>query len=295
MTGDAAPLRQVGLAIRLLAILLLPAGPALAAPAMWSVAVGGSEITLYGTIHTLPPGTDWLTPAARQRFDAADTLVVETIIPDDRFALAALLDELGTSRRLKPVVTRVAPADRKRLPAAAASAGVPLLALDRMKPWLVAITLSEATLRAKGVTAENGVEAALAVRARAAGRPIVGLETVEQQLRFFDALPDPDQRALLSATLDEIADPAAADQVIGAWRRGDVDVIASDFDRDARATPTLRRVLLTDRNTRWANWIAGVLKRPGKLFLAVGAGHFAGRDGLIAMLQARGLRPVRVE
>ncbi len=276
-------------------LVLLPM-PALAAPAMWSVAVGGAEITLYGTIHTLPPGVDWLTPAARQRFDAADTLVVETIIPDDRFALGALLSDLGTGKQLKPVLARIGPADRKRLPQAAANAGVSMLALDRMKPWLIAITLSEATLRAKGITAENGVEQALTVRAKAAGRPIVGLETVEQQLRFFDGLPAADQRALLSATLDELADPdVGADKLIAAWQRGDVEAIERDFDQDARATQTLRRVLLVDRNTRWANWIATVLKRPGKLFLAVGAGHFAGPDGLIARLRARGLNPVRIE
>lgn len=277
-------------------IALLLAGPLAAAPAMWVVRDADTEVTLYGTIHTLPQGTDWLTPAAAARFDAADSLVLETIIPDDRFELASAVANLGINPTLKPIAERVAPRDKTRVAAAAASAAVPMLALDRMKLWLAAITLSEANLRADGFTAEAGAEATFTARAKAAAKPIVGLETIEQQLGYFNAVPEADQKALMTATLDEIGDAKAETAaLLAAWQRGDVDRIARDFARDARATPTLTRVLLTDRNARWATWIAGVMKRPGKVFVAVGAGNFGGPDGLIARLTAMGLHVERVE
>ena len=165
-----------------------------------------------------------------------------------------------------------------------------------MKTWLAAITLSQSALEAQGLSTASGVEPALTARAKAGSKPVIGLETVEQQLRYFDALPDADQTALLTATLDEMKTMKAdTDRLVGLWQAGDIEAIARDFAREARASPTLERVLLTERNARWANWIGGVLKQPGHIFVAVGAGHFGGPHGLIAMLKARGLAVERVE
>jgi hypothetical protein len=54
-------------------------------------------------------------------------------------------------------------------------------------------------------------------------------------------------------------------------------------------------VLLTRRNARWAEWIDARLDRPGTVFLAVGAGHLAGRDSVQAMLEKRGIKAKRVQ
>ena len=278
----------------LLALLL--ASPVAAAPGMWLVRDGDTEIALFGTVHALPKGEAWMTPALKARFDAADTLVLETVIPDDPFALAPLLAEIGLRPGLKPLTERVSAAVRPRLAPAAATAGLPLAALDRMETWLAAITLSEATLRSMGIVSDSGVEPALTARARAAKKAIVGLETPEQQLRYLDSLPEADQAAMLEATLDDLKVARAdTERLLGLWRAGDVETIAQEFAREAKASPLLTKVLLTDRNARWADWISGVMKRPGKVFLAVGAGHFGGPDGLLTLLKARGLTVERVD
>jgi uncharacterized protein YbaP (TraB family) len=51
-----------------------------------------------------------------------------------------------------------------------------------------------------------------------------------------------------------------------------------------RDTPELAKILLTDRNARWAKWIEARLQKPGTVFLAVGAGHLAGADSVQAFL-----------
>lgn len=275
---------------------LLSATPALAKPAMWVVRDADTQITLYGTVHALPPGIDWLSPAAAARFDAAGSLVLEAIIPEDRFAIAPIVAQLGIRPGLKPLAARVPAAVAVRIGPAAAQAGVPLMVLDRMKTWLAAVTLDQAALEREGVVTSKGVEPALTERARGENKPVVGLETVEQQLRYFDALPDADQTALLVATLDEAGQAKGeAARLVALWQAGDVDTIARDFGKEARASPTLNRVLLVERNARWTDWIAGVMRQPGKVFVAVGAGHFGGADGLIARLKARGLSVERVE
>ncbi len=270
-------------------------GPGRAAPAAWVVRDADTQITLFGTIHALPAGTDWLAPAVAARLDAADTLVVEAVIPDDPAVLAPMVTRLGTATAGKPLAARLPRASRERLRRLVAETGVPMATLDGMKTWLAAITLADASLAKAGISAANGVEPALLARARAAAKPIIGLETAAEQLGFLDGLPEVDQRIMLAATIDDAATARAdADAALALWQKGDVDGIARDLAEEAKASPTLRRVLLTDRNRRWADWVVGVMKRPGAVFVAVGAAHLGGPDGLLAMLKARGLVVERV-
>ena len=273
--------------------LLLFAVPALAAPKAWVIRDGDTEITLFGTIHALPKGVDWLSPAVAARLDAADSLVLEAILPDDPAVLMPIIARIGMPAGLKPMAQRLPAAVLPKLTAAAVAAGVPMAALDRMESWLAAVTLGDAVLTGLGVTSESGVEPALTARAKARRKPIIGLETLEQQLGFFDGLPQADQTAMLVSTIDDVATAKADMAAITAlWMAGDVEAIARDFDAETRATPLLRQRLVTGRNARWAEWLAGVMKTPGKHFVAVGAGHLGGADGLLALLRARGLTVV---
>lgn len=281
---------------RLAGLLLLVAAPAAAAPGAWEVRDADTRITLFGTIHALPKEEAWLVPALAARLDAADTLVIEAIIPEDKYALAPVVAEIGLKDGLKPLAQRVPAEAGGRLAAAMLATGLPTAALDRMKTWLAAITLGEAGLRAMGITSDSGVEPALEARARAARKSVVGLETPEQQLRYFDALPEADQVAMLEATLADLAVAKVdTERLIAYWRAGDIDAIAREFDKEAKASPLLKTVLLTSRNRRWADWVAGVMKRPGKIFMAVGAGHLGGPEGLLALLRARGLAVTPVD
>ncbi len=269
---------------------LLVAAPVAAAPALFVVRDADTEITLFGSVHALPKGENWQSPRILGRFEAADTLVLEAVMPEDPLALAPVVQRLGFVQGGKPLAARIAPEFAGKLAPAAAASGVPIAALDQMATWLAAVTLSEASFAAMGLSPADGVEPTLTARAKAAKKPIIGLETAEQQLGFLAGLPEADQVKMLEATLDDVA---AAKQetakLMAAWRAGEVETIARDFARETRASPVLQATLLTNRNRRWADWMVGVMKRPGKLFVAVGAGHIGGPDGLVAMLKARGL------
>jgi uncharacterized protein YbaP (TraB family) len=275
---------------------LLVAAPALAKPGLWVIRDGDTEVTLFGTVHALPKGTDWLSPAIARQLGSANSVVLETIIPDDPAAMAAIVAELGLSPGLKPLAKRLPPDAAANVAPLAIEAGVPPAALDRMETWLAALTLSQAALARLGITGESGVEATIMFRAKAAHQPLVGLETPEQQMRYLDSLPEADQVVMLTAALSDVGDAKAeTDRLMALWMAGDVDGLAKAFAEEAAGSPRLQKVLITDRNARWADWIAGVLKQPGKVFMAVGAGHFGGEDGLLALLKAKGLTVERIE
>ena len=274
---------------------LLAAVPAAAEPAMWRVHSATTDITLFGTVHALPPGTDWLSPRIAARLDAADTLVLETVLPDDPAGLQPLVAALGLKPGLPPVAARVAPSKRAALLAGVSALGLSAGQLDGMKTWLAAIAIGDGAVSQLGFSPTDGVEPALTARMRAAHKPVIGLETPEAQLRIFDSLSETDARALLDATVDDLK--TARDDtnaLVAYWQAGEVDALAADFDKDFRATPALARALLANRNTAWAEWIAARLAVPGNVFVAVGAGHLGGPGSVVALLRAKGLTVERV-
>jgi uncharacterized protein YbaP (TraB family) len=279
-----------------LVLVLALATPAAAKPALWVVRDADTEITLFGTVHALPKGVDWLTPAITQRLGTAGSVVIEAKPPEDPLALATAVAEFGMPPGQKPMAKRLPPEDAKRLATVATETGVPLDGLDRMETWLAALTLSQASLARLGITSDEGVEPVILMRATAAKQPIVGLETMEQQLRYLDTLPEEDQLAMLKSAIADVPEAKSeTDRLTALWQAGDIDGLAKAFAEDSEGSPRLQKVLITDRNIRWVNWIEGVMRSPGKVFIAVGAGHFGGEDGLIALLKARGLTVERVE
>lgn len=281
--------------IAALLVALSPAAAAQAAPALWAVKDADTTIYLFGTIHALPKETQWFDGAIRQAFDKSDTVILETLAPRNEAELAPVVMSLGFSAGQPPLADRVAPTERPRLDKAAREAGLSPASLNAMETWLATVTLSAQQLSKLGLDPKLGVEKMLTAKAEAAGKKLVGLETVAQQMGFLDTLPEADQRAYLSATLKEWpAMKAKLGELVGYWTAGNVEALGKAMNEDVSETPKLTKVLLSDRNARWADWIRNRMAQPGTVFLAVGAGHLAGPDSVQTILSKRGLKAERL-
>ena len=265
-------------------------------PALWKIADSDTTIYLFGTIHMLPKGLEWRTPAIDKAIAASDTLYLETTLGNDVGASAQAMMKLAISPGLPPIVERVPPDKRDAFRKMIADAGVPEAALDRMETWAAALTLLAVSYRKMGLATEAGVERTLAARYEGAKKPIKGLETVEQQFGYFDNLSEAAQRALLVGMIDKPEETQAEFQkMLDAWKRGDVDAIARTFNSETALSPELRDVLMKRRNAAWADWLEQRMQQPGTVMVAVGAGHLAGNDSVQRLLQARGLRATRLQ
>ena len=266
----------------------------LARPALWRLRDRDTTIYLFGTIHALPENLRWHTRPLDRALASADEIVMEVSPADLNAGAIQAMQTIGLAQNLPPIIERV-PADRRaRLAELIRQSGLPAPIFDRLKTWAAAIALISAGFQRIGLAADRGIETSLA--SAAGDRPATGLETAREQLGFLDSLSEESQRALLaSATDDDSQGREEFDAMLDAWSRGDVAGIARTFNTDETMTPELRRVLLTQRNARWAGWIEQRLARPGTAFIAVGAGHLAGPDSVIADLEARGLRVERVQ
>lgn len=264
--------------------------PIEARPALYRLQDTDTTIWLLGTVHVLPARVHWETPAIIDAERAADTLVTELPAIDPALA-GETFARIGTGSGLPPIVERVPPAIRPRLKALAARVHLSLDDLNGLKSWAAALTLSAAVARTDSdAAAAAGVDAVIGERL--AGKPRIGLETLSGQLGLFDALTEADQRRLFA---DAVTSDGGYRATLDAWAKGDDARIAALVARPFADAPVIEAVLLTRRNARWAAWIAARMAIPGRVLVAVGAGHLAGPKSVIARLRAGGWKVARVQ
>ncbi len=274
-----------------------PAAPRPAEPALWVVSDADTTIYLFGTIHLLPKGIDWQHGKLSDALAKSDELVIETIVDEKNpMQFNSAINALAFGSTLPPLRERVDADKRDELDAAVTAGGLPPTAYDRMETWSVAVLLLGAKFRKIGLAPEDGVESILRKRFAEKNKPVEGLETMVEQLGYFDRLPEDAQRALLEGVIVPDEDMSTDfGSMLDAWRTGDVEKIAKTFDKDLAESPPLRDGLMVQRNRNWANWVEQRMARPGSVMVAVGAGHLAGTDSVQRYLETKGFEVRRVQ
>ncbi|WP_374524262.1 TraB/GumN family protein [Sphingopyxis sp.] len=269
---------------------------AAAKPGMWTVKDADTTIYLFGTVHVLKPGLGWFDGAVKKAFDKSDELVLEMVLPEDQAEAAKVTMPLAMDKSGTTLSAKLDPDALKAYQAALTSLGVPVAAFDAFKPWFAAVTLSVLPLTKLGYDPTQGAEMQLTAAAKTATKPISGFETLEEQLGFFDALPEDGQIAFLNATVKDVDKLGPQlDTMVTLWSKGDTVNLANTMNESMSATPELTKILLWDRNARWADQIKARLDKPGTVFVAVGAGHLAGQKSVQDYLKERGLKVTRVQ
>jgi uncharacterized protein YbaP (TraB family) len=140
-----------------------------------------------------------------------------------------------------------------------------------------------------GFNPAYGIETHLMELAQSDGKEILGFETMRQQLEFLDGLSPEAQRDMLIQALSEGEDmPDMMDEMIAAWRRGDVAFMEESLLSDMQDYPELNRVIVVDRNIDWTNQIEELLDDQADYLIVVGALHLIGDEGVPGLLESRG-------
>ncbi len=257
---------------------------------LWQVEGAGNRVYLLGSVHLLRPADYPLPDEIYAAYADAEILVMELDLDDlDRAAMAEMIAALGGIADGGSLAALLGDADYRRATALAQSADIPLDSLESVEPWLAAITIEQLLLTRLGFDPALGIENHLAGRAAQDGKEIHGLETLRQQLGAFDGLSLETQRRLLLGTLEESAAmPALMEEILRAWRTGDVESLASIMLADMRDEPELYRALVVSRNRAWTTDIEALLDDDEDYLVVVGALHLVGPDGVPQMLERRG-------
>jgi uncharacterized protein len=249
-----------------------PASSADADPAIFVVRDSDTTVYIFGTFHALDARTEWFNDEVKEAFDKSDELVLETLLPE------------GPP---KPGTTLAAPPAPLRMPVASSAS---FLATTRM-----AISAG----RSQGMQASNGADMVLRRIAEDQGKPVEGLESLQSQLNMFSRMP-----ATAPAAAPRPGSPVAAAPMASlsksmaemqfAWKRGDQSVFVRMLGQVERSSPDMYRMMFVERNAHFAQWIAGRMQKPGTIFVAIGAGHLAGKDSVLVRLAERGIESSRL-
>ena len=262
-------------------------------PALWQVQRGELNGWLFGTIHVLPKGVAWDTPAIKEAMGASDRLILEAADLQDEQKTLGLFEKMGRSPGLPPLEKRVPDGEKAALSKAMADGGTNSQLLSGYESWAAAMLLSAASQQGLGVSQSDGVEPVLIETYKKAKKPIGGLETVERQFAAFDTLPETAQSALLVQTVHEAKGMKALyDRILTAWSKGDMEAIAKEDKVGEQPDPVVEEAILVARNRDWVKAIEPMKGRP---FIAVGAGHLTGRENLIELLKTQGYTITRVQ
>lgn len=274
---------------------------------LWRIdRVGAPPSFLFGTMHVSDPRVVTLGAAARRAFDGARTLVIETTDVLDQSRMSAAMLERPELMMFTDdgTLTALLPEDERALvEAALARRGLTLASVQKMKPWIVSalVSLPGCELARKSAGAPV-LDIELAQKAEAAGKRVEGLETAISQLEAMASLPmDLHIRGLVDTLMlgDRIDD--IAETMVRIYTSGETGLFWPFFQSLLPAAPgdeasyaAFQEAMIDARNRRMADAATPILDAGGA-FVAVGALHLAGDDGLVELLREKGYALTPVE
>lgn len=267
---------------------------------LWTVEKPGVPASyLFGTMHLTDPRVTDLTPRAQAAFDAAGTVVIETTeVLDEAKMLASLMAEpdLMMFTDDTTLMSLLSPEDQKLVAEALDRRGIPPGSVAKMKPWMLSAALA---LPACELARKEGgapmLDIKLARDAKAQGKTLEGLETVVSQMRAMASLPMDFHMKGLVETLklgDRMDD--VIETMIVLYENEDTGAFWPLFravlpagEGDDAGYAEFEEAMITSRNQVMADNAAPILDRGGA-FVAVGALHLPGPEGLVEKLRRAG-------
>lgn len=261
---------------------------------LWRAEGEHNSVYLLGSIHLLRAEDHPLPSVIYSAYDDAEVLIMELDMDDlDSADAQRLFTESGVLSDGKTLQDMMGDPHYARAVKAADAIDIPIDMLAQSEPWLAAITVEMMALYRIGFNPMLGVEMHMTSRAVKDGKPIEGLEEVQEQLQFLDGLSLPAQREMLIQTLEDGATLGATiDEMIRAWRYGDIDALESGLLDSFAEHKELHDVLVIQRNLRWVSQIDELLDDSNDYLVIVGAMHLVGADGVPNQLAEKGV-PIR--
>ncbi len=257
---------------------------------LWRVRSEKNSIYILGSIHFFKKESYPLKKSIEQAVETARKLVLEidlqSVTPEKTQQVTL---EKGLFRDGTTLQQNVAKETYESTEQRARELGIDLRAMNPLKPWLVALTLTTMKLQKLGFDPSYGVDRYLAERAKRSGKPISGLESIEFQLGLLDGLSRRDQEMMLRETLKELDQlDQGVEQIVQLWMKGDVGSVEDWLLAGMREYPDLHEKIIVERNRRWLPQIEKMITQGENAIVVVGAAHLVGREGVIELLKQRG-------
>ena len=270
----------------------------------WRVEKDGQVMNILGTMHLHDPRHGALVDRVAHQLDTADLVLVEATLQDqvDMQVYMANNPDLVSINSGPTLPELLDDATWQTLRAAAQSRGLPGFLAAKMQPWFLAMSLSIPPCAMGALLAgEVGLDGLIMERAATLNIPVAPLEAWQDTLALLSSGTQDEQLDALRASAIE---PAIHDAIITALINAYFDenmalgwhmsFVLQEFvpnltpARYAEQMATLEQQLLIERNLNWIPVIETAAATHDNLFIAFGAAHLIGEDGILNLLQNKG-------
>ena len=255
-------------------------------PLLWEMTEGenGSKTYILGTIHIGFEAADQLPKEVWERFDAAKVFVMETdLTAAQADTLERAVQPQGGS--LKAQLGKEAWGKLDQMMGGMAAQ------FDKVKPWFVVSMLLLKMIPPEQMTAP--MDQVLHDRAKRQGKKLAYLETPQQQLDMLEKALSVEE--LREMVLEFEKQKGDLSRMMEAYEAGDEKTLERLSFTDLREKPEMYDMLFFDRNRAWIPQLVKFSKAPQDTFVAFGAGHLFGSEGVLSLLEAQGYVLKRVE
>lgn len=256
---------------------------------LWKIQSPQNTIYLAGSIHVMQKVDYPLDQAFDRAFQHSSRVIFEVDL-DGLSSPSAQMNMLRKGLYLngESLPKVLPPESYATAKTGLAELGQQIEDFHRMKPWMVATAVMAVELQKLGFDSAYGVDRHFFEKAKAAGKHIQGLETVEFQLNLFDQLSPSTQEQFLLQTLEELKNLSTqVRDMIQAWKQGHAQQLETLLAGMADY-PELNQALVLNRNQAWLPYMEQALQEREPVFIVVGALHLLGKDGLVEALKAKG-------
>lgn len=247
---------------------------------------------LYGTIHLIDSKAYYLPNGTLAAIDNTKKMVFEIDMNEmnDMSNMMSIMNQafMNDGKTLKDLISEE---DYKMVDAHFAKIGMPLMMLERMKPMFLTVFAS-GDMDPSGL--QNGSMKSYEMEfmdiAKSSNMPMAGLETIEFQMSVFDSIPYQAQADMLIETIK--AGDSGSDQMkemVEMYKSQNINAMIAMITDEGEQLSEYEDVLLSKRNTAWISGMKTMMSEM-PTFFAVGAGHLAGKKGVINLLKKEGYK-----
>ena len=262
----------------------------------YKITKNGRTAYLFGTIHVGTADFFPLDMATTQALVQSSELVVE-LDPTQTDKMQVGMQRYAVISPSQRENARLPTALQQRLQVQAVALKMSPEMGSTFKPWMCALSLVIGSLQKEGFYSEYASDIYLVGLARGLKKPIAELESIDSQLQLFDTLPRKAQLAFLDETLTLLERgqlQADTQKLIDAWLTNDAPMLLKlslkSLSENPQSAKWMKQKLFSERNQRMTQKIDQMLNSGRSPFVAVGALHLTGEDGLPALLKQRGYR-----
>jgi hypothetical protein len=259
-------------------------------PALWTVHSAKAMAYLFGSVHLLPPNIDWHSPAVDAALKASDVFVFEAPMgAEGQAQTEAFVRANGMLPQNQALPSLLDARVRKDYRDALSAAHADPATLVHMRPWLAAIVMETSALQASHYSRTGGVDLQLWDYASAQHKKIETFETIDEQLALLMPKDGKIEKEEFEAELKQLKTSSGEiGALVDAWCDGRMSDVSRLMNKGLSSTPGAMKLLIDDRNARWAKRLDAMMAEPHTYFITVGAGHLGGPHGLPTLLKARG-------